>query len=299
MLKYDLCVRKGLEMRNPSAWLLDFRRDVYSQTGEDGVIEKILDLLPERNMWCVEFGAWDGLFLTNTRYLIESKNYSAILIEGDESRFLDLQKNYLKHTNVSTLNCYVGFGTEDNLDSLLKNTNIPHDFDLLSIDIDGNDYHVWDAMSEYRPKVVVIEFNPTISDQVEFVQESNPDISQGASLSSIVNLAKSKGYELVCVLPWNAFFVKREYFGCFNIEDNSSENLRTFYDAVTHLFSGYDGHVFIVGSKKLHWHNMEMNEDCFQQLPKYLQCYPSKYTSNQKKLFETLKSLREKRNSKG
>nr|VFK56242.1 MAG: hypothetical protein BECKTUN1418F_GA0071002_10832 [Candidatus Kentron sp. TUN]VFK61659.1 MAG: hypothetical protein BECKTUN1418D_GA0071000_115613 [Candidatus Kentron sp. TUN]VFK62495.1 MAG: hypothetical protein BECKTUN1418E_GA0071001_10812 [Candidatus Kentron sp. TUN] len=68
--------------RDPT-WLLEYRRNVYSQTGEDGIIEKILDIIPRNDKWCVEFGAWDGSFLSNTRHLIEHKGFSAVLIEAE------------------------------------------------------------------------------------------------------------------------------------------------------------------------------------------------------------------------
>jgi hypothetical protein len=87
-------------MNKPSStWLLDYRRDVHSQTGEEEVIEKILDVIGETNKWCVEFGAWDGLHLTNTRHLIEQKHYSAVLIEGDDRRFCELERNYANHSD--------------------------------------------------------------------------------------------------------------------------------------------------------------------------------------------------------
>src|SRR3569832_196899 len=128
-----------------STWLLDYKRNVYSQYGEDGIIEKIVNILPEDERWCVEFGAWDGLHLTNTRNLIESLGFSAVLIEADKSRFSALQKNYAYNTNIISLNRFVGFDDDDNLDEILKKTPVPKDFTLLSIDIDGIDYHVWQA----------------------------------------------------------------------------------------------------------------------------------------------------------
>ncbi len=56
------------EFVKPSNWLLDYGKNVYSQTGEDGVIEKILDILPDRDSWCVEFGAWDGVHLSGPNW---------------------------------------------------------------------------------------------------------------------------------------------------------------------------------------------------------------------------------------
>ena len=117
-------------MSRPSTWLLDYQHNVYSQSGEDGIIEKILNVIPQNDKWCVEFGAWDGLFLSNTRYLIESKGYSAVLIEADKNKFHKLQRNYSHRDNVITINKFVGFTKDDNLDLILSSTPIPNDFDL-------------------------------------------------------------------------------------------------------------------------------------------------------------------------
>ena len=204
-------------MKRSSTWLLDHKRDEYSQTGEDGVIERILEELPERDNWCVEFGAWDGLHLTNTRHLIESKGFSAVLIEASEKRFKDLRSNYSHNDQVYPINGFVGFEAHDNLDQILSATPIPNNFDLLSIDIDGNDYHVWNAVSKYKPKVVVIEFNPTIPTHILFTQPEDPSDNQGSSLLSLVQVGRQKGYELVSVLPLNAFIVREEYYPLYEI----------------------------------------------------------------------------------
>lgn len=272
-------------MSKASTWLLEYKRDVYSQTGEDGIIEKILEVIPENDKWCVEFGAWDGLFLTNTRNLIESQGYSAVLIEADRRKFQNLQNNYCQRDTVITINQFVGFTEEDNLDQILGNTPIPVDFDLLSIDIDGNDYHVWKAIEKYSPKIIVIEFNPTIPTNIRFVQSADPSINQGASLLSLVELAKEKGYELVSVLPFNAFFVKQEYYQSFQIESNVSDVLRTNLDAVTYIFSGYDGSIFLRGGCKLPWHGIALNESRVQHLPRFFRTYPGNFTKAQKMAF--------------
>jgi hypothetical protein len=272
-------------MSRASAWLLEHKHDVYSQTGEDGIIAKILEVLPENDKWCVEFGAWDGLTITNTRNLIESQGYSAVLIEADRRKFQNLQKNYSQMDKVITIGQFVGFTEEDNLDHILSATPIPLDFDLLSIDIDGNDYYVWQSIVKYRPKVIVIEFNPTIPTNIKFVQPSNPSTKQGASLLSLVELAKEKGYELVSVLPFNAFFVKQEYYQRFQLESNAPEVLRTDLYAVTYLFSGYDGTIFLRGGRTLPWHGISLDEARFQQLPRFLRTFPENYTIAQKTAF--------------
>lgn len=259
-------------------WILKHRLNVYSHTGEDGVVQKILDILPNNDKWCAEFGAWDGLGLSNTRNLILNKGYSAVLIEADKRRFAQLQKNYAQNKNVITINQFVGWKGDDNLDHILKMmTPIPHDFDFLSIDIDGNDYYVWKAMSQYKPKVICIEFNPTIPTEVRFIQAEDPQVNQGSSLLSLVELGKEIGYELVSVLPFNAFFVRSEYYHLFEISDNSPAILRTDLSAITYMFSGYDGRVFLRGNMRLPWHPIELRESKVQHLPRIIRKYPGSY----------------------
>ncbi len=272
-------------MSRPSTWLIEHKRDVHSQSGEDGVIEQVLRLIPDRDNWCVEFGAWDGLYLTNTRHLIESSGYSAVLIESSQKRYQDLKRNFASFKGVITVNARVGFSASDGLDHILSATPIPIDFDLLSIDIDGNDYHVWQAVSKYQPKVVIVEFNPTIPSQVHFVQEADASVNQGASLSALVELGKSKGYELVSVLAVNAFFVRAEYYPLFQLESNSLEALRTETAEVTYLFSGYDGTVFLQGGRRLPWHEIELRPSRFQPLPGLLRKYPGNYNFLEKLLW--------------
>jgi len=262
---------------NPT-WLLDFRSNVYSQSGEDGVIEKILEVIDTLDGWCVEFGALDGQRMSNTRNLIQNRKYSAVLIEGNKKFFRSLQNNYSDNQNVITLNKLVGFNREDSLDTILADTSIPKNYDFLSIDIDGNDYHVWNAAQVYRPKIVCIEFNPTIPTEVEFVQDADMNVSQGSSLKSLVKLAKKKCYQLVCVVGVNAFFVSDEYFSLFKIQNNDIHILRTDTSKVTYLFTGYDGKVFIRGYGKMPWHlRLPMKESRMQRIPWILRNFPGNY----------------------
>jgi hypothetical protein len=275
------------------AWLLQHRKDIYSQTGEDGILDKIFDVIPPASRpWCVEFGAWDGLHLTNTRHLIQSRGFSAVLIEADQRRFRSLRRNYADCANVTTLNARVGFTPSDSLDRILESTPVPKEFDLLSVDIDGNDYHAWKAVTQYRPRVVVIEFNPTIPDPVHFVQPADIAINQGASLLALVEMAKEKGYELICVLPFNAFFVRQEDYARFGLTANDPQVLRTDRRQVTYLFSGYDGRVFLQGSCRLPWHRIRLNESDMQLLPRSLRQYPETYSMLQHLALLWLRSRR-------
>jgi hypothetical protein len=273
-------------------WLLDYASNTYSQAGEDGVIAKILAMLPETDQWCVEFGAWDGLFLSNVRRLIEEKDYSAILIEGDKKKFESLRNNYADNNNVATVNAFVGFNAEDGFDKILSTSSIPKNFDFLSIDVDGNDYHIWKAIKEYRPKAVCVEYNPTIPSEVYFVQAPDHGINQGCSLLALDELACSKGYELVCVLRYNAFFVDQAYFAKFEISSNQPEIMRKDLSAITWFFVGYDGSVHLTGSKQMPWHRLGIHDRKLQILPRILRSYPANYSIFQKLLFRALKKLK-------
>lgn len=257
------------ETTKPNIWLSKFAKNVTSQYGEDGIIEKVLDVINDSNKWCVELGSWDGRKCSNTFNLISEKGYSAVLIEGNPKRFKDLVKTFEENKKAVPINAFVGFEKEDGLDVLLKTVEIPVDFDLLSIDIDGNDYHVWEAVHDYKPKVVVIEFNPTIPKTVEFVQPRDLRVTQGSSLLSISKLAKSKGYELVSTTRTNAIFVDSKYFGLFGITDNSVEVMTTDESLITHIFCGYDGTVFIRGCGIMPWQTIAYKESRVQQLPRW------------------------------
>jgi hypothetical protein len=275
-----------------SKWLHEYACNVHSQKGEDGIIAKILEVLGTDKGWCVEFGAWDGEHLSNTYNLIANRSFSAVLIEGSESRFTELQHRFRDNPRVVPLNAFVGFTASDGLDALLAATGIPLEFDVLSIDIDGNDYHAWKAVDRYRPKLVVIEFNPTIPSAVEFVQPADLAVNQGASMLSMSLLAKQKGYELVAATDYNCFFVAKEYFGLFGIEDNSVQAIRPDEKLVTYIFNGFDGTVFIRGYGKVEWHGLPYDESRLQHVPRLFRRFPDTYGPVMKQLAKHYRSLK-------
>ncbi|MFN0191139.1 MAG: FkbM family methyltransferase [Aestuariivirga sp.] len=224
-----------------SEYLKHFARKVTSQTGEDGVLEKIFELIGAANKWCVEFGAWDGKTHSNSYNLIANHGWSSVQIEGNSGRFADLRKTHGENKNVHCLNAMIGYDPrKDSIEYFLRGTPIPSDFDLLSIDIDGNDYHIWASIGFFRPRVIIIEFNPVIPNDMVYVQDRDFSINQGSSLRAMVELGKRKGYELASVIGANAIFVVKEEFPKLNIADNHIDSM--FYahrDAK--LFLLYDG----------------------------------------------------------
>ena len=270
-----------------STWLWERNANINSQCGEDGVIAAILDLLPAHNRWCVEFGASDGRSGSTSRALIENHGYSAVLIEGDLTSFLQLQALYSGNERVFAFNEYIGLKPSNSIETILVRTAIPVDFDFISIDIDGCDYHVWKSMGAYRPRIVCIEFNPSIATGVRFVQAADFGVNQGSSLSSFVDLGKEMGYELVCVTEVNAIFVEKSIFPLCRIIDNRPETLRLHHDSITWLFTGYDGKVFLSGNKTLPWHGVGIQAP--QPLPVFLRKYPGTYSLIERILFRVLK----------
>jgi len=190
--------------------LIEVRKNVHSQNGEDGVLEcilnKIADALPTEK-WCVEFGAWDGKHLSNTFLLVE-QGWNAVYIEGDTEKYGDLLKTVDAYPKIVPINAMVGFGTDNssNLDNLLNKVQMPDDFDLLSIDIDSNDLAVWQSFSG-NPKIVVIEINSSLRPGI--LQWYDGVKQYGNSFSSTLEVAKSKGYELVCHTG-NLIFVRKD-----------------------------------------------------------------------------------------
>ncbi len=254
------------------------RQNIYSQFGEDGIINRIFEIIPtEKKSWCVEFGAWDGIHLSNTHNLIKHNGWNGILIEGKKSRFKKLIKNYLNNSNVILLNKYVSFEGENSLDTILNATEIPVDFDLLSIDVDGNDYHIWNSLSRYRPKVVIIEFNPTIPRDIHFVQARDQSVNHGNSILSIVTLAKSKGYEMIAATKCNAFFVEKAFYPLFDIENNDIDAMWKGFK-VPRIFQLYDGTIVLSDEFKLAWSGNTVKKNKLQIIPAYLRFYDSKTT---------------------
>ena len=248
--------------------LLEFRHNITSQYGEDGILRRIFEVLGVERGTCVEFGAWDGKLNSNTYQLITQKNWRGLLIEGNTARFADLTQTYAGRSDLYCRNAIVGFEAPYLLDDYVAQTDFPRDYDLLSIDVDGNDHHIFQSITKYHPKVVVVEFNATIHNHIVFIQERNLQVCQGSSAAAIVQLGKSMGYELVCCTDCNVIFVAAEYFPLFEIADNSLAALHQDTRYLTYLMQSYDGTLRLAGVKRLIWHNIPIDEARLQVLPK-------------------------------
>ncbi len=198
-----------------------------SQNGEDGVLEWLFGKIGFKGKIAVEFGAWDGIYLSNIRYISSENQLKRVYIEGDRKKYEDGKENYKNQKDVLFINEYVGLGKKyKTLDTILKENNVPNELDILSIDIDGYDYWIWDSLVEYRPRVVVIEYNPTVSNSVIMIPPHGEIAGFGASPKAIVQLGKEKHYELVEVTACNLIFIVGEEYAKLGVTENSLEKLR-------------------------------------------------------------------------
>ena len=164
----------------------------------------------------VEFGAWDGKKFSNTFYFVEKYNCNAVYIEGDKNRYNDLLKTCEKQKKIIPINKFVN--DNDKLDHILSSTPIPKDFLVLSVDIDGNDYHVWNALKIYKPIIVIIEIGSGIP-PIEYIygEVNNTELDiKNTTFQSMYNLAENKGYKFICHTG-NMIFIRKEYFDKLNI----------------------------------------------------------------------------------
>lgn len=200
-----------------------YARNVYSQNGEDGIVEELLKRLDISSGWVCEFGAWDGIHLSNTFNLVQ-KNFNAVYIEGDKTRYNDLLKTVEKYPNITPVNAYVDHNdTHNSLDNLLKTTDIPIDFDILSIDIDSYDYQVWKNFNVYNPKIVIVEINSSV--KVNNTTHIHDGYNfQGTGFFPMYQLGIEKGYKFI-LHTGNMFFIRNDLFYKLNIHyDNPLEN---------------------------------------------------------------------------
>lgn len=203
-------------------------RSVYSQNGEDGVLEELFKVIEPGPKFAVDIGAGDGKEGSNTRNLLFNHGWKGLLVESDPAKAAEAHKN-CTYLPVTLVNAQTHPG---NVEAMLSQYEVPRDLDLVSIDIDGNDYYLWESLG-FRPKVVVIEFNagfpPPQRAVVEYAQFRawEHDDYFGASIQSMCDLGKDLGYALVhCEsVGANLFFVQDHYLPLLCIDDNSPEAL--------------------------------------------------------------------------
>jgi len=192
---------------------------VFSQRGEDGIIQYLLSQMEVPNKIFIEFGV-ENYTESNTRFLLINNNWSGLVIDGakENIRFIKDDFIYWKYD----ITAYESFITKNNINQLIGSYTSCRDIGLLSVDIDGNDYWVWEAIDTIQPRIVICEYNSAFgataavsipySDDFYRSKAHYSDLYFGASLAAFCHLAEKKGYDFVGTAEAgiNAFFVRKD-----------------------------------------------------------------------------------------
>jgi hypothetical protein len=198
--------------------LTRFGSKTFSQNDEDGILLEIFNRIGMRSRRFVEFGVQGGV-QCNTALLLAA-GWQGLWLDSSAPDIDQVNRNQADAVSAGRLKVINAMVTAENIDALIgdwrEDIALEDELDLLSIDIDGNDYWVWKAIERVRPRVVVIEYNASYPPPLDFVIPYRPDAVWnetnyfGASLSMLEKLGRAKGYSLVgCSLTGiNAFFVR-------------------------------------------------------------------------------------------
>ena len=204
----------------------DFRKvgfKVFSQFDEDGIIQYLVHRLPIKSKTFIEFGV-ENYEESNTRFLLLNDHWQGMVLDARASdiRYIQQDRIYWQYD----LQAKCTWITRENVDALLRSAGFGEDVGLLSIDIDGNDYWIWEAIQSIRPAIVVVEYNSLLGlrpiavpyrEDFDRADAHYSNLYYGASLGALHHLAQKKGYLLLGSNIWghNAFFVRADIAGEF------------------------------------------------------------------------------------
>jgi hypothetical protein len=204
----------------------DFRQvgfKVFSQHDEDGIVQYLINNLPIQSKTFIEFGV-ENYEESNTRFLLMNNYWQGMVLDACESdiHYIQNDKIYWQFD----LQARQAWITKENINSLLGAAGFPEDVGLLSIDIDGNDYWIWEAIRLIKPRIVVIEYNSVFGLEpisIPYKEDFNrtsahySNLYYGCSLAALHSLAVRRGYILAGSNVWghNAFFIRSDIAGEF------------------------------------------------------------------------------------
>jgi hypothetical protein len=202
---------------------------VYSQNDEDGIIAEIFRRIEVTGRNFVEFGVETGVECNTAKLLVEG--WHGLWIEANPANAKAIREHFAAFIAHGRLTLRESAVTAENIDALLQDGGMHGEIDLLSIDIDCNDYWVWKAIRAVNPRVVVIEYNASLRPPLSLVVPYRPDGQwdgsnfYGASLEALVRLGAEKGYRIVgCSLAGvNAFFVRQDLCGGHFLEPATAQ----------------------------------------------------------------------------
>lgn len=209
------------EMQRPEEeaplWRYEFK--VFSQWGEDGIIQFLVNHLDVRHRTFIEFGVED-FNESNCRFLMMKDQWHGFVIDGSNANMARLRSSYYYWQH--RLTGKAAFITRENIAALLEESGFEKDPGILSVDIDGVDYHVLEALPDWHPSIIIVEYNDafgwhrpvTVPYDPSFVRRQKHSSNQywGANLPAFLHLLNGRNYALVGTnsVGSNAFFVRRD-----------------------------------------------------------------------------------------
>ena len=197
----------------------DYEFKIFSQFGEDGIIQYLINNLNISSKKFIEFGV-ENYTESNTRFLLENDNWSGLILDSSLQNINFIKKqNYYWRFDVLAVHSFI---TPENINQILKDNNYEGKIGILSIDVDGNDYWILKAIEIVNPDILIVEYNAIFGPEKSVSIKYKKDFSRpgeglekliyGCSLAALTNLCKKKNYSLVCCNKNgnNAFFVKND-----------------------------------------------------------------------------------------
>lgn len=219
--------------------LSDYGFKIFSQMDEDGIIQRLIHNIEIKNRTFIEFGAED-FFESNCRFLMMNNNWSGYVIDGSRDNINRLKNSYFYWRH--DLSAVQAFVTRKNINELLRASGFNEDLGLLSIDLDGVDYWIFEEIYYYKPRILILEYNSvlgkdrkiTVPYEDNFIRRDKhySDLYWGASLGAMAHLAQSRGYSLVGTnsAGCNAFFVRNDLLNA-RISAAAIEDVFTLFTA--------------------------------------------------------------------
>lgn len=208
-----------LNRNKSSKNIQDYEFKVFSQNGEDGIIQFLIQNTEIKNKTFVEFGV-ETYKEANTKFLLLNNGWSGLIIDGDKDAMEKIASSDL-HWKYD-LKSIGNFITKDNINKIIKSAGIEGEIGLLSVDIDGNDYWVFENIDCINPQILIMEYNSMFGDthkisvpyDENFVrsQKHYSNLYYGASIAALCDIANKKGYDLVGSNSFgnNLFFIRHD-----------------------------------------------------------------------------------------
>jgi hypothetical protein len=211
---------------------------VYSQWGEDGIIDYLVTRVPLPSKTFVEFGV-ETYVEANTLFLMKHRHWRGLVIDGSPDNIESIRRGSVLWRYDLHADC--SFITRDNINEIIARNGFSGDLGLLSVDIDGNDYWVWEAINVVQPRIVVAEYNSLFGPTALISTPYSPDFYRttahpsnmyyGASISALNHLATSRGYSLVAgnSAGNNVFFVRNDVLGDLRVQSPRQAYVRAAF----------------------------------------------------------------------